>query len=192
MTEILLIRHAETDLKGTFCGQIDPPLNEAGRAQRADLLSRLRGLPLSLVISSDLRRAQETALPIAEQAAAPCQLRPNLREIHFGEWEGLTWQQIEERDPAFAKKWLAQFPRLPAPGGESFISFQLRIHNELDHVRVLAPTGLLAVVTHGGVIRELLRTTGLPDEDVWRTELAYASITPYRVAMPPFQMPRHA
>ena len=165
MSELLLVRHAETDLKGTFCGHTDPTLNDAGRAQLPATLERIGSASVKLVISSDLLRAQETAAAIAEKFQVEHLLRPGLREIYFGEWEGLTWQQIEARDPDFARRWHQEFPNLTIPGGESLSNFEARIAAELDYLRTLPQDGVTVVVTHGGVLRSMLKASGNAAQD---------------------------
>ena len=154
MNPILFIRHAETDLAGTFCGHSDPPVNSTGREQIAALIASLAGQSFDAIYTSDLRRAVETATAFA----VPIVKSSRLREIHFGKWEGLTWAEIEQRDPAYAQSWVKSFPALPAPGGEVFESFERRIVDKVNHLISLAGSQRIAVVTHAGVMRVVLRT----------------------------------
>jgi alpha-ribazole phosphatase/probable phosphoglycerate mutase len=125
---LVFIRHAETDLAGTFCGHADPPLNARGHAQAAHLAQQLAAQPFDAVYSSDLQRAVQTAAVFN----LPITTNPALREIHFGDWESLTWPQIEARDPLYARRWADSFPHLPAPNGETFAHFESRVLNELS------------------------------------------------------------
>jgi broad specificity phosphatase PhoE len=137
---LLFIRHAETDLAGTFCGHSDPPLNARGHEQAARLAQQLAAQPFHAVYSSDLQRALQTAThlcPIHDGLTVMSgknhlTLRPALREIHFGDWESLTWPQIEALDPLYARRWADSFPHLPAPNGETFAHFESRVLNELS------------------------------------------------------------
>jgi alpha-ribazole phosphatase len=104
MKELLLIRHAETDMAGTFCGHSDPEINSRGQDQISDLIKKLAGEKIGLVCTSDLRRAVTTAKAIATYFNVDCQAHPALREINFGRWEGLAWREIEERDPHYAAR----------------------------------------------------------------------------------------
>ena len=155
MTEILLIRHPETELAGTFCGHSNPPINAPGQAQLANLLETLQGELLEAVYTSDLERAQVLAQAIAAAHQIPCHIQPALREMHFGRWEGLTWSQVEQRTPDQAASWLAHYPHHPAPAGELFAHFQARILEALDRI-LAAPQQHIAIVTHAGVIRTIL------------------------------------
>ena len=155
MSEILLIRHPETDLAGTFCGHSDPPVNATGWGQIAALLVALKSEALEAVYTSDLQRAQTLGSAIAENHQVPCITRPALREICFGDWEALRWAEIEQRSPERAAAWLAAFPHEPAPNGECFAEFEARVLAEFDGI-LEASRGRIALVTHGGVIRTIL------------------------------------
>ena len=182
MSRIMLIRHAETDLAGRFCGQSDPVLNARGRQQAADLVTRLAGTPIDAIYTSDLRRAHSTAQAIALQRGLSCQLRPALREIDFGEWEGLSWDEITARDPDFAERWASEFPSLSAPGGEGIDNFAHRVLGAIGDLAAglsasPARSWTLAVVTHGGVLRLVLEELcGLSAELAWERSRHFCSI----------------
>jgi broad specificity phosphatase PhoE len=159
-TNFLFIRHAETDLAGTFCGTTDPPLNERGREQLKRLVARLDGFPLDAIYTSDLQRATATATALAAVRDTSIHLRPGLRQIDFGRWETLTWEQIEQADAAFAARWVAEFPNLPPPGGEPIPHFKNRVLAEIDFIRQQSNGGTVAVVTHSTVLRVLLEELG--------------------------------
>ena len=179
MNELLLIRHAETDMAGTFCGHSDPELNTRGRAQLAGLIGRLRIDQIGVVYTSDLRRAHTTGTAIAEAFGVGCHVRRALREINFGQWEGITWSEIERRDNAYARRWIEEYPSLPAPDGERFHDFEQRV---LDEVKVLslkaeAAGCAIAVVTHAGVLRTVLcALQGCSEDNAWEQTKSYCSL----------------
>lgn len=174
MNDLLFVRHAETDMRGTFCGQSDPPINAVGYEQIASLLRSLRGQSFDAVYSSDLRRALTTAAALADFFAIPCIARPALREIYFGSWEGRTWSEIESDDPACAARWLEAYPNLPAPGGELFSSFEARVSAETDSILRQNDHRRVLVVTHAGVMRSILRTRGmLGENEAWARTKTY-------------------
>lgn len=179
MSRVLLIRHAETEMAGRFCGHSDPDLNAPGQAQLARLAQILSTETIGEIYSSDLRRAQSTAQAIAAGRNIPLTLRPALREIHFGKWEGLTWAEIEHRDPAYARKWVDGYPHLPAPAGESFPRFEARV---LDQVCQLIDRDAeaIAVVTHAGVLRVVLRYLhGCSEQEAWQQTQQYCCVVRY-------------
>jgi alpha-ribazole phosphatase/probable phosphoglycerate mutase len=181
MNDLLFIRHAETSMAGTFCGHSDPPVNAAGRRQIQKLLEALRSAPIAAVYTSDLQRAATTARALAEFFAIPCIIRRALREIDFGKWEGLTWNEIEELDLPYAARWLDKFPQLPAPDGESVEIFEARVRRETGYLLSQSEPGptqskgsLLAVVTHAGVMRAVLRTLcNVGGEEAWKGTESY-------------------
>lgn len=165
MTELLFIRHGETDWnrQQRFQGQIDVPLNAAGEAQAARLAARMAADPHDAFFSSDLLRARQTAAPLA--AAWRRELTPiaGLREQNFGILEGLDVPTIKARHPDLWARWLEHEGDFTLPGGESLVEFHRRV---LDTVRALAEShagARLALMTHGGVLDMLWRTAmGLP------------------------------
>jgi alpha-ribazole phosphatase len=179
MSSIFFIRHAETDMADRFCGHSDPEVNATGRMQLTELAHLLSAEAIDEVYSSDLRRAKSTAQAIAQARNIPLSLRAALREIDFGQWEGLSWEQIEERDPVYARKWMAGYPHLPAPSGESFGAFEERILQEVNQLLDIN-RGPMAVVTHAGVLRVVLRhLCGCPDEAAWQQTRTYCSVVRY-------------
>jgi broad specificity phosphatase PhoE len=179
MSEILFIRHAETDMAGTFCGYSDPELNARGWAQVSDLVHRLRTENLSAVYSSDLRRAHSTGNAIAQAFDIDCHVRPALREIGFGQWEGLTWKEIENRDGSYALRWRSEYPALPAPDGENFNDFEHRVMREVEFLSAQAAAAAqsIAVITHAGVLRTVLQTLHrCAEEEAWERTKSYCSI----------------
>jgi len=176
MKGLIFIRHAETDLASTFCGHSDPPVNSKGQIQINEMISRLRTEPFDAVYSSDLRRAMETAAPLARAFALSVITSDRLREIYFGDWESLSWAEIERRDAIYAHRWIEAFPELTAPNGESFAHFEQRILVEVHHLLSLAENKRIAVVTHGGVMRVVLHNLlGHSKEQAWDLTKPYCS-----------------
>ena len=176
MSGILFIRHAATDMAGTFCGHSDPPVNAQGREQIENMLACLSDEAWDAVYSSDLKRAVTTAEPLARASHCHVVTTPGLREIHFGSWEGLTWKQIEERDAAYAQRWIESFPFLDAPMGESFAVFEQRVLKEVERLSRIAEGKRVAVVTHGGVMRVVLRKwLGCTEQQSWEQTKTYCS-----------------
>lgn len=168
MTELLLIRHGETDWnrRQTFQGQIDVPLNARGLAQAARLGAHLGrgGEPLDGLIVSDLMRARQTAAPLAEALRLQPLLDPALREQAFGILEGLSFDEIRVKHPGEFEQWARQDPDYALPGGaESRRAFHGRVIGALRRLAAGQPGRKLAVVTHGGVLDMVWRETrGLP------------------------------
>jgi alpha-ribazole phosphatase len=188
MKEILFVRHAETDMAGTFCDHSDPELNARGLIQLNELISRLRAEKVDAVYTSDLRRAYATGRAIAKAFGIDCHARSALREIGFGQWEGLTWKEIERRDETYARRWLAEYPNLPTQAGENFRDFEQRVLEEVDSLskKIEAEHQCIVVVTHAGVLRTVLRVLdGCSEKETWERTKPYCSLVRHPIAVSP-------
>ncbi len=165
MTELLFIRHGQTDwnLQQRFQGHIDVPLNAAGRAQAERLAVRLAAEPAHALFSSDLARARQTAAPLAAAwGLAPVPLA-GFREQNFGVLEGLDAAAVQSRHPDLWLRWLEQRADYALPGGESVRQFHARVIGAVRELAAAHGGRQVAVVTHGGVLDMLWRTAhGLP------------------------------
>ena len=160
MTELLHIRHGETDWnrQQRFQGQIDVPLNATGRAQAGRLASRLAAERYDAFFTSDLQRARETAAPLAAAWGQTPVAVPGLREQSFGIWEGLDVPTIKDRHGAMWQDWLQHHGDFALPGGESLRLFHTRVLGAVREIAHAAAGQRLAIVTHGGVLDMLWRS----------------------------------
>ena len=153
MTTILLARHGETDWnrEGRFQGHADPPLNETGRAQAAELAADLEGVELAAVYSSPLRRAVETAEVVAAEHGLEPVAVDALREVDVGSWQGLTRAEIEARFPEQFARWLDYDQGWE--DGESYEGMGRRAVAVLLELAAAHEGERILAVTHGGPIR---------------------------------------
>ncbi len=153
LTELLLIRHGETDWNrgGRFQGHADPPLNETGREQARALAQELADAQIDVVYTSDLARARETAEIVAAAIGTDVVALRELREIDVGEWQGLTWPEIEERFPEGARSWHDRGHGWET--GETYEQLGERILRALRRIAADHPAQRVLVVGHGGTIR---------------------------------------
>ncbi|HET6386029.1 MAG TPA: histidine phosphatase family protein [Armatimonadota bacterium] len=158
-TWIYLVRHGETDWNREMRlqGHSDTPLNLLGREQAACLTGRLRSLLPAALYSSDLCRSTETAriALFADRAGLDdgcCRITPALRERHFGEWEGLTRQEIEERSPDLYRRWIAREPGFCYPGAESHQQLRARVAAILERLVQEHGGERVILFSHGGAI----------------------------------------
>ncbi|MDR0764373.1 MAG: histidine phosphatase family protein [Synergistaceae bacterium] len=181
---IFFVRHGQTDWNRTlrYQGSTDMALNENGRSQ-----ARKAGLRLSRVIpcrvfSSPMLRAYGTAEAITEAGAAdaPIETMDDLREISFGEWEGLTYPEIIERHASDYRAW-TETPFSSSPtGGESFESVRTRSARAAEAVKsACAPGAAILVVAHGIVLRALLSSLADAGDSslIWRAHLDNCSVS---------------
>jgi broad specificity phosphatase PhoE len=141
---------------------------------------------IGLVYSSDLRRAYMTGMAIAEALGVDCHVRRALREINFGQWEGITWSEIERRDNAYARRWIEEYPSLPTPDGERFHDFERRVLDEMNVLALKAEAAgcAIAVVTHAGMLRTVLcALQGCSEDDALEQTKSYCSLVRHTTAV---------
>lgn len=153
---VWLIRHAESvwNALGRWQGQADPGLSARGREQAAALARRLAGAGLEAVVTSDLRRARETAALLADALGLPVEIDARLRERDLGSWSGLTTPEIAGRWPEAFARVQARDPDVRPGGGESLAEVAARARAFLRGLAA-RPPARVALVTHGGLIRTL-------------------------------------
>jgi broad specificity phosphatase PhoE len=177
---LLLVRHGEVEdwARGRIYGLLDPALSPAGLTQAHAVATLVAGeRPAALYCSPSLR-AQETAAPIAARAALSPTVERRLREIEFGAFEGLTFDEAERRDPATWRAWMERPGEVRFPGGECWDDVRSRAVQAAESIASAHPAAAVAVVTHGGVVRALLaEALGLPADRTFRLEVAFGSLT---------------
>jgi len=168
-TPLLLIRHAESswNAAGRWQGHGDPPLSDCGVAQANALVRELAPEKIDVIISSDLRRAAETAVILAQARGLRPLLNPRLRELDLGDWEGLTRDQIERADGAALQRFDAGDLDVRPGGGENLREIAQRARSVVSELIGAHPGRRLAVVTHLGVIRALSSGVGVGNA-CWR------------------------
>ena len=183
MPTLHFIRHGETDWNAgrRVQGHTDVPLSTRGQEQADELAARLADWPIGAIYSSDLRRALDTARPLADRLGLEPVVDPILRERNFGVFEGLQDAEVEAQldDPgAFWRD-----PDTRPDEGESRREVWDRVIGFLNRLLEEPPADEIAIVSHGGPIR--LAAAYLAQEDVdsmtWR-EVANVSVTTVEVA----------
>ena len=158
MTRIILVRHGETtwNNSGRYQGQTDIPLSDAG-VRQAELLAAnfTYGKPTA-VYASDLIRARKTAEILAAEFNLIVQTEPALREINFGTWEGLSYEEIGARWPDEIAKFFRAPDTMVIPQGETVALLQKRTVAVLKRIIERHADDEVAVVAHGAVLRALL------------------------------------
>lgn len=180
MRELLLIRHATTDLAGRLCGHLDPPLNALGREQVSALVELLRDRQIDCVYTSDLRRAVETAEPLARAWGSSIVQNSNLREISFGAWEGLRWADVQSTGTGGAR--VKSWPMACPPDGEAFQNFRIRVIQTLNKIAFDRTHRTSVVVTHLGAIRTALtELVGLASDSELLRRIEYCSVYQFAI-----------
>lgn len=184
---IALVRHGETgwNAERRYQGHKDIPLNENGRRQALALGEHMGDWNILAIYSSDLARARDTVAPIAGRRALPIRLDPRLREMAFGEWEGLTADEISGRHPDFYGQWMRDPVSLKPQGGETLTEMRDRVVSSLGdilnetlpivcgcgHGAPHSPGGgdpVVVVASHAGPVRAMICTVmGRPLTEFW-------------------------
>lgn len=160
LRRLVLLRHGQTDhnVDGRMQGHKDSLLTEAGLAQAAAVAPAIAGLAPDRLISSDLRRAVDTADVIGTTTGLPVKLDARLRETHLGQWQGRTVADIEQTWPGAIAHWRSD-PAWAPPGGESRIEVVRRcrpVVEELDDECAPGSDDAAVLVAHGGLIAGLV------------------------------------
>jgi len=152
--EVLLARHGETDDNAAdrFQGQLDPPLNDTGRAQSHALAHAMAGEGIVALYCSPLVRARETAEIVGARIGLEPILDERFMEADVGEWGGLLYSEVVAAHPGAFEAWREARPSFRFPGGESVAEQRERVTAALDDVRAAGRLPAL-VVCHGGTIR---------------------------------------
>jgi alpha-ribazole phosphatase/probable phosphoglycerate mutase len=179
MTRLWLIRHGEPAPEGSgrCYGSSDIGLSERGRAQMAIVRTRLASEGITVICASPLARAVESARILADALHCPIQIEPGFREIDFGAFEGLTYDEIKAQYPALYSQWMEAPTTVKFPSGESFHDLQVRVLEAFESIRRARCGETVAFVTHGGVNRVLLAwALQIPDSAVFRLAQDYAGM----------------
>ena len=176
-TRLLLIRHGESVLgaQGRYAGHFDTPLTPRGREEIRHLKRRYRRFHVRRIYSSDLRRCRETARILDQNTDII--MTKQLRELHFGSWEGRTAEECARRFPSRYPRWLRNPSMITPPDGESLEQLSSRIQRVIRKIAQGFAGQTIAIVTHGGPIR-VLRLTDL--QDFWAVHVPTASLTVHR------------
>jgi len=160
MLRLLLARHGLTSAnqEDRYIGSTDPPVSDEGLAQAEALAGRLSREGLTTIYSSPQLRARQTADAIARACGLALQIEPELREMDFGCWEGLTRTEITARYPGQMRAWEADPSAEPAPhGGETLVQVARRAKGAYDKIVARHAEGeAVLIVAHGGVLQALL------------------------------------
>jgi broad specificity phosphatase PhoE len=177
---LLVVRHGETDWNRArrYQGWQDTPLSETGRSQAEAVGRLLAGERLAAVWSSPLARARDTASIIAGKQELSVREAPAFKEMHFGDWEGLTTAEVSARYPALYQNWRDTPHLVVVPGGEALSEVQKRVLAGLVELRAAHDGETICLVAHGISARILiLEALGLGLDRVWSLEIATTGVS---------------
>ena len=155
LTQVCLVRHGETDWNAErrLQGHLDVPLNATGHLQAAAAASHLADKQFAAIYCSDLARARQTATSIGATSSLTPISDPALRERHYGQFQGLTYDEACAQHPVAYARFLERDPSFAfSDGGESLTTFAHRVRSALERIATQHPAQRILVVTHGGVL----------------------------------------
>ena len=173
-----LLRHGQTEHtpERRFSGRSDLPLSELGRAEARAAALHLKDRGIDVIVSSPLQRCRETAQAAAEVLGLPVEVDDDLRELDFGEWEGLTGDEVRARSPLAFRRWWGTTD-VRAPGGESVADVSARVARARRRILDRHAGRTVLVVSHVTPIKLLLAAgLGVADDVVHRVFLEAASL----------------
>lgn len=179
MSRLLLVRHGKTSARAyRYCGHSQVGLSSEGVEQAQALRRRLAGETINEIYSSDLSRARLTAEIIASAHPVNVALCPELRELDFGEIEGMTFEEVERLCPRAVALWSGQDLDACAPGGESLRQLASRVQGFMARLSSHSPGETVLIVAHAGPLRVLVcKLLGIELQRQWQIRLDLASLS---------------
>ncbi|HNR97289.1 MAG TPA: histidine phosphatase family protein [Anaerolineae bacterium] len=172
MTRIILIRHGQTtwNAEERIRGQVEVPLDSVGISQAQATAARVaREWQPAAVYCSPLQRAVQTAQFIADRVGLDAQVVPELNDMDFGVWQGLTYREVRANWPELARQWMEEPERVSFPGGETLDMVRERGMAALQRIIERHPDQQVVVVGHTVLNRVLLcGVLGLTNAAHWR------------------------
>jgi len=171
MTEIVLVRHGETELNtaGVFRGRADVALNERGRSQADAVGQALSTVPVSAVYSSPMVRALDTARAIAAPHDLTPVVDPAFNNIDLGEWQGAEKELVRREQPELWRLWRDDPDALRIPGGETLAEVRERAYSRALELANLHTDARIAIVSHRSVAKLLAGALmGMESGYFWR------------------------
>lgn len=155
---LYLLRHGETEASrtGGYCGALDIDLSPAGYQMAEDFAAAYQRHPFAGVYVSPLLRTRKTAEPLCRGSGLEMQLRPGLRELEYGQWEGKSPAEVDRDHHADYLRWLADAGWNGPTGGERGVDVGQRAMGELMDIWRRHPDGDVLVVSHKATIRILI------------------------------------
>lgn len=185
MGKIYFIRHGQTDSNSgrRFQGRINTPLNATGLQQAQKMADYFKDIDIDVIYSSSLDRAMHTAEFLATSKQLKVISVDELQEISFGSWEGLSYNEINEKWPRQIELFFANPDQCLPPEGESFDVAQKRAVQALK--KILQREGEqknIAIVTHGGIIRALVfALLDIPLKNFWKMNIGNTSVSCFSI-----------
>ena len=181
MTEIILVRHGETkwNVEEVFRGRIDIELNETGIKQAELLGQYLSKRKIDAIYSSPLKRAVKTAEIVAGNHGLEVEINPGLIDFDFGDWEGLSRQEVEDKYKELYDVWASHPEQVRVPDGETLDEVRDRTMHVVEEV-IAQYEGTVALVAHRVVNKVLIcAMLGLDNSHFWNIRQDVCGVTTF-------------
>ncbi|RBP45595.1 histidine phosphatase family protein [Garciella nitratireducens] len=158
MSRLYLIRHGETiwNRERKTQGIKNVSLSETGKLQAKYLAKRLKKENIDFIYSSDLSRAYKTAEIVGNHIGKSVQILPEIREMNFGDWEGLTLNEIDKKFHDIYNQWNHTPHLAKIPGGETLIQVQERAIKVVNRIIKKNPNKNIVMISHGTTIKTII------------------------------------
>lgn len=161
----------------TYNGHTDVDLTPLGKAQLDAVVEDMAPFQLSAVYSSDLKRARYGGEALARQKNLPLRVEPLFKEMNFGAWESMTFDEVKDKYPGYMEQRMADIVNYKIPEGETIHDLWVRVGKGLDTLLENHKNEHVALFAHSGVNRViLLRALGCPQEMIWRMDQHYGCL----------------
>jgi probable phosphoglycerate mutase len=159
MLRLFLLRHGQTAMSraDVYCGRrLDPPLTPEGVAMAEAFAVAYHTTAWRAIYCSPLDRAQSTAAPLGHALALPVELRDDLAELDYGQWDGMTAEAVVRDHHVEYERWAADPAWNPPTGGETAVALAQRMTRVIEEIDVAFDDGNVLVVSHKASIRVAL------------------------------------
>lgn len=178
--KLLLTRHGQTDwnIAGRYQGHSNTSLNQTGLSQAAQIAKRLSTETIHAIYTSDLSRAANTAQAIADFHRLEIKKDSRLRELSFGDWEGMTYKEMSAHSPDLFSKWMTDSMNISTPNGETLAQLAARVKSAFDQIKDDHKDQTVLIVSHSGALQSLLAVTlGVDLNRYWQFRVSQASLS---------------
>jgi probable phosphoglycerate mutase len=153
-----LLRHGETvfSRSGGYCGSLDPELTENGLRMAEQFARAYAAIPWTAVYASPMCRTLATVRPLCDAIGIEPHLRDGLKEIHYGNWEGRTQEEVQSDDTETFLRWMTEPAWNAPPGGETALQIATRASAVVSEILSTHPSGNVLIVSHKATIRIML------------------------------------
>ncbi|MFC2072110.1 histidine phosphatase family protein [Chloroflexota bacterium] len=193
MTEIILVRHGETEwnVAEIFRGRIDVELNETGIKQAELLAEYLSNIKIEAIHSSPLKRALRTAEVIASHHKLEVEITPGLIDLDFGQWQGLPNQEVKDKYKELYAEWISSPDQVKIPSAESLENVRARALGVVDEV-IARYEDTVILVSHRVVNKVLIcALLGLDNSHFWNIRQDTCGITTFTYENERFILTKH-